>query len=159
MVDFNKVAKRVVAMSVLPFAWAWVARQEQRILAQGIALDPAQLADARALGVENSTRIRLLCVPRIPLPASPQLRTFLSAFGAIPGEPNALAARYGIFVRRDCWSERRVLLHEFVHTMQFERLGGLRPFLQHYLFECLTSGYAFSALEREAVCSSSNLCA
>jgi hypothetical protein len=36
--------------------------------------------------------------------------------------------------------------------LQYERLGGIRPFLKLYLYECLvTPGYPFGPLEQEAI--------
>ena len=41
-------------------------------------------------------------------------------------------------------------MHELAHTAQYERLGGILPFLREYLFECLTSGYSEAPMEQEA---------
>jgi len=44
-----------------------------------------------------------------------------------------------------------LVVHELAHTWQYERLGGLRPFLKQYLYECLVApGYPFGHLEQEA---------
>ena len=44
-----------------------------------------------------------------------------------------------------------MVVHELVHTLQYERFGGFRPFLEEYLFECITPpGYPFGPLEQEA---------
>jgi len=67
--------------------------------------------------------------------------------------------RYGIFIRSDCWGERRLVVHELVHTWQYERLGGFRPFLQQYLHECITIGYPAAPLEQEAKRIESEMCA
>jgi hypothetical protein len=61
-----------------------------------------------------------------------------------------MTLRYGIFVRSDCWGDRRLLVHELVHVAQYERLGGFRAFLRQYLQECITPGYPFGELEQEA---------
>jgi len=61
-----------------------------------------------------------------------------------------LTLRYGIFIRSDCWGERRLVVHELVHTLQYERLGGFMPFLQQYLHECITIGYPAAPMEQEA---------
>jgi hypothetical protein len=58
-----------------------------------------------------------------------------------------LTLRYGIFIRADCWGERRLVVHELVHTLQYERLGGFMPFLQQYLHECITIGYPAAPME------------
>jgi hypothetical protein len=55
-------------------------------------------------------------------------------------------------VRSDFRGDRRLVIHELAHTRQYERLGGIRPFLREYLYECLvTPGYPFGPLEQEAI--------
>jgi len=66
--------------------------------------------------------------------------------------------RYGIFIRADRWGDRRLVVHELVHTAQFERLCGFDPFLRQYLSECLTIGYPDAPMEQEAVSTASRLC-
>ncbi len=61
-----------------------------------------------------------------------------------------LTARYGIFLREDYRHDRSLLRHELAHTAQYERLGGIRPFLRQYLGEWLEVGYPSGALEVEA---------
>ena len=62
-----------------------------------------------------------------------------------------LTLRYGIFIRSDCWGERRLVVHELAHTAQYERFGSFASFLGEYLRECITPpGYPFGALEQEA---------
>ena len=68
-----------------------------------------------------------------------------------------LALQYGIFIRSDCWRERTLIAHELVHTAQYERLGGILPFLRKYLFECVTIGYPEAPLEQEAIIQSARL--
>ena len=62
-----------------------------------------------------------------------------------------LTLRYGIFVRSDCWRVRALIAHELVHVMQYERFGGILPFLRQYLSECVTIGYPEAPLEQEAI--------
>jgi len=57
-----------------------------------------------------------------------------------------MSLRYGIFIRSDCWGDRRLVIHELAHTKQYERLGSLWHFLKLYLFECLASPAIPSAL-------------
>ena len=73
-------------------------------------------------------------------------------------ETVGLSARYGIFLRTPYHRDRRLLAHELVHTLQYERLGGIRPFLRRYLHECLTAGYAAADMEGEAIEAASALC-
>ncbi len=68
-----------------------------------------------------------------------------------------MALRYGIFIRSDCWGEHGLVAHELAHTAQYERLGGIRPFLRQYLLECLTIGYPAAPMEQEAIAAASRL--
>ena len=136
---------------LLPLACAWAEGQERHILREGVPLSSAQLADAAAVGVAHPEAVRLLSVPRIPLPSHPILRTAAEATQLISPGTTGLTLRYGIFIRANCWGQRRLVFHELVHTLQYERLGGIRPFLQQYLHECLTIGYPAAPMEQEAV--------
>ena len=42
------------------------------------------------------------------------------------------------------------MVHELAHTIQYERLGGIKPFLRAYLEECLSLGYPNGPLEQKA---------
>ncbi len=144
------VNTRLLLPIILPIASGWIAQQERRILTSGVPLDSAQMADARALGLSNAARVRLLRVKRVPLPGGAFARAFASLTDVFPGETAGLTAQYGIFVRADRWNDRHLILHELAHTRQYEELGGIRPFLRQYLHECMTDGYFFAALEVEA---------
>src|SRR6267378_6975261 len=137
--------------TLLPLACAWAEEQEQRILREGMALTSAQLEDARVVGIGSPERVRLLKVEEIPTPSDPMLHAAAQATGLISPLTCGLTLRYGIFIRTDYWGERRLLVHELVHTGQYERLGGIGPFLERYLRECLTVGYPMGALEQEAI--------
>ncbi len=142
---------------LLPLACRWAAEQEQRILSAGDLPSGAQLADARAVGVVYPERVRLLHVPEIPAPDDPILRRAAELTGLISPRTAGMALRYGIFVRADCAGDRALLVHELVHTAQYERLGGIEPFLRQYLLECLTVGYPGAPLEQEAIASTSRI--
>jgi hypothetical protein len=136
---------------LLPLACVWAAEQERIILQLGLALTDSQLADARRVGVAQPDRIRLFRVGQIPCPTDPDLAAAASATGLISPLTTGLTVRYGIFIRADCWGERPVIVHECVHTMQYERLGGFEGFLRPYLLECISPpGYPFGPLEQEA---------
>ena len=143
--------------TLLPLACAWVEEQEARILAEGLLLTPSQLEDARRVGVIHPQRVRLLNVAEIPMPSDPMLRAAAEMSGLSPGAWG-LTLQYGIFIRTDHWNERGLLVHELVHTGQYERLGGVRPFLDCYLRECLSVGYPMGALEQEAIRVAKELC-
>ncbi len=137
---------------LLPLAVTWAEEQEERILETGKALSASQIADARQIGVASPQDVRLLTVPRIPLPKHPELRTAALAARLLTENTIGLTVRYGIFIRADCLADRRLVAHELVHTLQYERLGGVGPFMSAYLRECiLPPGYPHGPLEQEAV--------
>ena len=138
-------------MLLPPIACVWAAEQERVILQSGIALTDSQLADARRVGVAQPDRIRLFRVVQIPSPTHPDLAAAARATGPISPLTTGLTLRYGILIRTDCWGERPLIVHECVHTMQYERLGGFESFLRPYLLECIgPPGYPFGPLELEA---------
>ena len=136
---------------LLPLAASWVQRQERRMLRIGVPLSEQEMADARAIGVAEPDRVRLLQLDRVPFPKDPMLKAAASAIQFLTPTTCGLALRYGIFVRSDCWRNRALIAHELVHVMQYERLGGILPFLRDYLFQCMTVGYPNAPLEQEAV--------
>ncbi len=140
---------------LLPLAVAWVREQERIALAQGVPLSGPELFEARRVGVADPHRVRLMEVPAIPVPTHPLLQAACRLTNFVPECPRGLALNYAIFVRADCWGNRALLVHELAHVTQYERLGGIEPFLRSYLAQMATVGYAQSALEREA-CSAMN---
>jgi hypothetical protein len=144
---------------LLPLAIEWATAEEARVLTEGVALSPNELADARAAGVREPGRIRLLRVESVPVPANPQLRAAAETVHFLTPETRGLTLRYGIFVRWDCWQDRHLLAHEFGHTAQYERAGSIGAFLQEYLMQCLTIGYANSPMELEVAQLADRICA
>jgi hypothetical protein len=150
--------RRLLVPFILPPACAWIARHERRILTTGVPLNAAQQADATALGIAHPDRVRLLAVPRVPLPLSWLKRYARSLVGTSFAQTSGLTARYGIYLRAEEAADRQLLAHELAHTRQYERLGGIRPFLHQYLTECLTAGYLAAPMEEEARLAALNLC-
>lgn len=144
---------------LLPLAAIWAAELERSILQAGVALTESQLADATRLGVVHPERVRLLRVVQIPTPNHPALAAAAAATGLISSATAGLTIRYGIFIRTDCWGQRPLVMHELVHTTQYERLGGFEAFLRPYLSECITPpGYPHGPLEQEAITTSARFC-
>ncbi|MHC4496652.1 MAG: hypothetical protein ACYSYM_12615 [Planctomycetota bacterium] len=137
--------------SLLPLAVQWAESQEANILQNGIPLSQQGISDAKLAGVAYPDRIRLLKVDRIPIPENPILKQAAEITGLISPGTRGMALRYGIFVHRDCWGDRDLMAHEFVHTSQYEKLGGFREFLERYLRECIEIGYPEAPMEQEAV--------
>lgn len=142
---------------LLPLAVKWATAVEARILQEGIPLTQESLADARAIGLREPERVRLLALARVPMPDNLTLRTAAAAIQFLTPATRGLTLRYGIFIRQDCWGDRRLVAHELVHTAQYERLGGIESFLRQYLLECLQIGYPAAPLEQEAIAMASQL--
>jgi hypothetical protein len=143
---------------LLPLATHWAADQERRVLCEGVRLSQTELADAKAIGVRNPERVRLLRVENIPVPRHPMLRAAAASISFLTAAPSGLALEYGIFIRSDHWRQRELIAHELVHTAQYQRLGGITPFLQTYIFQCATVGYRNAPLELEAVATAARIC-
>lgn len=135
----------------LPLVVRWAESAERRILREGDPLSRQGMEDAVAMGVGRPNKIRLLRVDHVPLPGEPYLGWIASKTGLPFFSAAGMSLRYGIFLRREFWGDRHLIAHECVHTGQYERLGGFRPFLSRYLQECLAHGYAGSPLELEAM--------
>jgi hypothetical protein len=136
---------------LLPLAVKWVGSMEKRILRQGVPLTELETADARVIGLREPDRIRLLPLSRAPVPNDPVLQASAAAIRFLTPATRGLALRHGILLRSDCWRDRGLIAHELVHTAQYERFGGIEPFLRQYLLECLTEGYPRAPLEQEAI--------
>jgi len=128
------------------------------VLCEGIRLSEAELADAKQIGVRNPERVRLLRVENIPVPAHPMLKAAAASINFLTAAPRGLALNFGIFVRADYWGDRALIAHELVHTAQYQRLGGILPFLQTYIFQCATVGYRNAPLELEAIATAAKVC-
>ena len=143
---------------LLPLAAQWATEQERRVLCEGVRLSEIEMADAKAIGVRNPERVRLLRVQTIPVPAHPMLRSAAASINFLAAAPRGLALEYAIFVRADHWRDRALIAHELVHTAQYQRLGGILPFLQTYICQCATVGYPNAALELEAIATAERVC-
>ena len=88
---------------LLPLAAKWATEQEQRIVGDGVALSKEDLGDARAIGVQNPNRVRLLQVETIPRPSQPELKAACDAIDFLTPATRGLTLGYGIFIRSNCW--------------------------------------------------------
>ena len=144
---------------LLPLACIWAEEQEAAILELGAPLTDSQLDDANRVGVIMPERVRLLRIEKIPLPQHSGLAAAAKATHLISPDTAGLTLRHGIFIRADHWENRLLVVHELVHTMQYERLGGFQQFLGPYLLECITPpGYPHGPMEQEAVTTAARVC-
>jgi hypothetical protein len=135
---------------LLPLATDWATEQEKRVLDEGVALSKEEIADAITAGVQGPERVHVLRVDAIPSPTHPILKAASDAMNFLPTAPRGLTLGYGIFIRSDYGEDRHLLAHELAHTAQYERLGGILPFLRSYIFQCAMIGYHEAPLEQEA---------
>ena len=140
--DFERLA---------PLACQWAKSQEAYILKHGAPLVPEQVADARRAGVEDTSRVRVLVVDRIPMPEDKELADAARRAQIITDSSKAVAIGHGIIVRADSWQNRELLLHQLVHVAQCERSGGLESFVSEYLMDRRGSrDFSLGSLEDEA---------
>jgi Domain of unknown function (DUF4157) len=143
---------------LLPLAAQWATEQQQRVLCEGVPLSKDEIADAKAIGVKNPERVRLLRVDSIPVPVHPMLKAAAASINFITAAPRGLALENAIFVRTDRWRDRALIAHELTHTAQYQRLGGVLPFLQTYIAQCAEVGYQQAPLELEATATAARVC-
>jgi hypothetical protein len=136
-----------LASGIAPATSRWAAEQERHILAEGMPLDRDGFAFALELEIPEPERIRVLAVKSVPLPAPRPLVKLASRWGLPLFEPAGMALGRGIYLLD---GHSRVLRHELVHVAQYQRLGGIGPFISRYLTECLVHGYQDAPLEAEA---------
>ena len=147
----SNISSSILLELILPIACWWLKREEARIRREGVPLDSDLIETARRIGVAFPELVRLSFVEQVPR-MHPWLLAVANRVGLCSPLTTGMSLRYGIFVRSDFRGDRRLLIHELAHTRQYERLGGIRPFLRQYLYECLvTPGYPFGRLEQEAI--------
>ena len=145
---------------LLPLAFQWARKQEDYILAKGASLGPRHVADAARAGVQYCARVRVLVVDRIPLPDNEELATIARRAHIITEASRAITLGYGIVVRADCWDDRELLLHQFVHVAQYERCADLETCLEQYLIDRLKCpDFSTGSLEEEARRDARRICA
>ena len=144
------MVKHALLWLILPVVWGWARSMEQRALRRGRPLKASECRLARRAGVAHPEHIRVLMVEEMPMVGLPWMRNIAARWGLDMDGVLGLCLRYGIFLRRCRPGQAETLLHECVHTAQYERLGGLAAFLIRYMRECLEHGYANAPMEREA---------
>jgi hypothetical protein len=137
----------VLATALAPSVARWARGQERRILREGVGLTPDLLRFAETLGISTAGGIRVAIVRPVPLPVPRRWLKLAASVGFPVFQPSGMALGNGIYLESP---DPATLRHELVHVAQYERLGGIEPFMRRYLLECLTAGYAAAPLELEA---------
>ena len=143
---------------VLPLASEWAEAKEKVVLKNGDPLSNSQIEDAIRVGVIHPERVRVLRVPQIPFPKHPVLKAAAETTQLITSSTVGLTVRYGIFIHSDFSDDRCLIVHELVHTSQYEKLGGFLPFIRKYLLQLINIGYPEAPMEQEAVKMAKRIC-
>jgi len=154
MIDPEKLKR------LLPLATEWAKAQEDLILQHGSPLAPRQVADAQRAGVQDTSRVRVLVVDRIPAPVDAELAEAARHAQIITEASRAVTIGHGIIIRADRWQDRELVLHQLVHVAQCERSGGLESFVEQYLSDRTTcADFSIGSLEDEARNLARKICA
>lgn len=138
-----------LASTILPLAVAWAERQEDYILRYGQPLDEFQIQIARRVGVAHPEKIRTLAVDNIPVPDDEHLKCMAISSGILGPKTSGLTLGYGVYILHKKCSVR-LLSHEFRHVYQYEQAGSLSAFIQIYLHQLNSVGYADAPFEIDA---------
>lgn len=148
---FNRLAPRAIQ---------WAKTQQEVILKYGVSLSSAQSDDASRCGVQDSSRVRVLVVDRIPLPDDEELAEAARRAQIITEASRGVTIGHGIIIRADSWQNRELLLHQFVHVAQCERYEELDSYLADYLCDRRTcSDFSLGSFEDEARGMARDICA
>jgi hypothetical protein len=140
----------VIVEQYFPKAVQCVAEMERAILESGQPLLPQNRKDAETIGVQQSKDVRILVLDGIPLPNDPGLRQLAAETELITDRTAGMTFGHGIVLKKGS-IDRRLIAHELVHVMQYERFGGIKAFLKEYVKEvAFPPGYPNGPLEREA---------
>jgi hypothetical protein len=143
--------------ALFPHVVDWISYLEKQARDSGRPLILIEFNLAQSVGVAHPEQVRILSVPRIPLPSHPRVKQLAKEAGLLTADTGGLKAGYGLIVRLDCTRNLRLLAHEFVHVAQYERLGR-EGFLQEYIQQIAAHGYADAPFELEAEAKASNAC-
>lgn len=128
----------------------WIEEMENYILSQGRFLLDEEITIAQKLGIKNYDNIRVLESDIVPMPTHKSIKNMGSSMGFFKESTAGMSFRYGIFLNSTQKYSRSVLIHELVHTLQYEQLGNILEFIKAYTKEILKHGYHQCSFEQEA---------
>ncbi|MFC7336677.1 hypothetical protein ACFQY0_05780 [Haloferula chungangensis] len=138
---------KVLADALAPTLARWSQSRERSILRSGERLPEASIQFATELGIRSPESLRLEISEIIPSPIPPALITLASRLGIPLFSPAGMCLGRGISATS---RDPGLIRHELVHTLQYQQLGGHRPFMWRYVYEILKVGYVAAPLEIEA---------
>ena len=135
----------------LPKVCQWIENQENFIACNGINLSEEEIEIAKIIGIKNYDVIKVYESPIVPNPDDIVLLEIGKNIGLISPHTNGICFRYGIFINENTADKKGVLVHELIHTLQYEQYGTITHFINQYVKECIELGYHNSPLELEAI--------
>jgi hypothetical protein len=137
----------------MPKAVQWVTQMEQTCMEIGQPLLPQNWRDGETIGIRELAAVRVMVLNEIPLPSDPELRQLAAQSKLITPTTAGMTFGHGIVLKAGHYN-RHLIAHELVHVMQYERFGGIEPFLVAYIsevpFSSLLSEWATRAGGRAA---------
>lgn len=143
---------------LFPLAVQWVKLQEKLICSRGVPLSKQQMVDAVCLGIRHPQRVRILVLSSVPFPLDPELQQAVVDTGLLANTTKSALFGYGIWLHPDYCASRYLLVSELALLARSEELGGVEPFLQLYLEQCVTHGVEACPLELAAHETADRIC-
>jgi hypothetical protein len=144
MITFEEVQRN------LPKAVQWVTQKEQDCMEMGQPLLPQNRQDGETIGIGELAAVRVMVLNEIPLPSDPELRQLAAQSKLITPTTAGMTFGHGIVLKAGHYN-RHLIAHELGHVLQYERFGGIEPFLVAYLPEVVFPPYYPNGpLEQEA---------
>ena len=116
----------------------------------GQPLSPRNRQVGEAIGIRKPASVRVMVLSEIPLPGDPELRRLAEQNNLITSTTAGMTFGYGIVLKVRSHN-RHLIAHELGHVFQYERFGGIEPFLAAYIPEVVFPPYYPNGpLEQEA---------
>lgn len=146
----NLLSDKII--KIFPAVCEWIEQQENDIFSKGRHLNLNETQIAKNIGIKNFDIIKVFESEFVPQPKNKIILEMGEQFGLLNKErTKGICFRYGIFINKKTTNKNLVLIHELIHTLQYEKFGSVEKFLYQYIKECIELGYKNSPLELEAV--------
>ncbi len=133
---------------IFPKAVLWVTQMEQACMEMGQPLLPQNRQDGEMIGIRELAAVRVMVLNEMPAPSDPELRQLAAG----------MTFGHGIVLKNGHYN-RHLIAHELGHVLQYERFGGIEPFLVAYIAEVVFPPYYPNGpLEQEAERLANNVC-
>jgi len=134
---------------LLEKAVIWAQEQSRIALETGTPLDSSEFELAKMVGVEHPELVRIFEVDTIPVPNDSELRAMAEKTGLFGQDIAGITFNHGIYIKKG-HRNNRLVSHELRHVHQYEKAGSIQNFLNDYIPQLLSVGYANAPLELDA---------